>query len=341
MQDDILKLAYEVSSITENKISSIDSVVRQAHFLAINTHIEAARAGAGGDAFSVLADEMRDVATTITTISAELRAAIKESTGRLANTGSQLVLASKGERLAGLALNAIDIIDRNLYERSCDVRWWATDLAVVAALESGTAADLDFATQRLRTILSSYTVYLDICIVDPKGRVVACGRPDLYPKVVGGDVSKTPWFKAAMQTRSGEDYAVGEVRRVGDLNGAVSATFSTAIRAGAQVNGKIIGVLGISFDWVPLATGVIKAVRLTPEEQRGSRVLIIDANYRILATSDQGGILSESYNLEPTSPTGYYVKENRLIAYALTPGYETYKGFGWHGVIEVKLEDNF
>ncbi len=35
MQDDILKLAYEVSSITENKISSIDSVVRQAHFLAI------------------------------------------------------------------------------------------------------------------------------------------------------------------------------------------------------------------------------------------------------------------------------------------------------------------
>ena len=26
-----------------------------------------------------------------------------------------------------LALNAIELIDRNLYERTCDVRWWATD----------------------------------------------------------------------------------------------------------------------------------------------------------------------------------------------------------------------
>ncbi len=32
---------------------------------------------------------------------------------------------ANGERLVDLALNAIEIIDRNLYERSCDVRWWA------------------------------------------------------------------------------------------------------------------------------------------------------------------------------------------------------------------------
>ena len=30
-------------------------------------------------------------------------------------------------------LTNIDLIDRNLYERSCDVRWWATDSSVVDA----------------------------------------------------------------------------------------------------------------------------------------------------------------------------------------------------------------
>jgi hypothetical protein len=34
-------------------------------------------------------------------------------------------------------LNAIEIIDRNLYERTCDVRWWATDSAVVACAMAG------------------------------------------------------------------------------------------------------------------------------------------------------------------------------------------------------------
>lgn len=46
--------------------------------------------------------------------------------------------------------------------------------------------------------------------------------------------------------------------------------------------------------------------------------------------------MSEIYQLDPCGPTGDYVRQDRLIAYGLTPGYETYKGFGWYGVIEVK-----
>ncbi len=35
---------------------------------------------------------------------------------------------------------------------------------------------------------------------------------------------------------------------------------------------------------------------------------------------------------------GFYVEGGRLIAFALTPGYETYKGLGWCGVIEWRLD---
>ncbi|MEP1895661.1 MAG: hypothetical protein ABJQ98_04210 [Alloalcanivorax venustensis] len=38
-----------------------------------------------------------------------------------------------------------------------------------------------------------------------------------------------------------------------------------------------------------------------------------------------------------TLERGYYMDGDRLVAFALTPGYETYRGLGWYGVIECDL----
>ena len=65
MQDDILQLAYEVSHVTRDKIHLIASVMSEARFLAINTRIEAARAGQAGVAFGLLADEMGRISSRI------------------------------------------------------------------------------------------------------------------------------------------------------------------------------------------------------------------------------------------------------------------------------------
>ena len=46
----------------------------------------------------------------------------------------------RGQRLTDLAHHMIEIIDRNLYERSCDVRWWATDAALVVLQDGFLAA---------------------------------------------------------------------------------------------------------------------------------------------------------------------------------------------------------
>lgn len=50
----------------------------------------------------------------------------------LREAGARMIGETRGERLVDLARNVIDIIGRNPYERSCDVRWWATDAARVA-----------------------------------------------------------------------------------------------------------------------------------------------------------------------------------------------------------------
>lgn len=337
MQDDILKLAYEVSQMTREKIHLIASVMNEAKFLAINTRIEAARVGQAGAAFGLLADEMGRISTRIVGIAAELRSATDSSTDRLLKAGSDLLLRGKGERLTDLALNVVDLIDRNLYERSCDVRWWATDSAVVQALESGTPQACQHASERLATILQSYTVYLDLFIVDPRGKVVVCGRPGTHRNLMGWDMSGEEWFTRAMRTQSGEEYAVADVDRVPALNNEQAAIYSTAIRAGGQARGQVLGVLGIAFDWAPQAEAIVKGARLPDAERAQTRVMLVDAHKRIIASSHGSGLSSEHFKFTPQEERGYYVSNDKLIAYAHTPGYETYKGLGWYGVLETTL----
>lgn len=338
MQDDILSLAYEVSRVTEEKIDLIESVMRQTNLLAINARIEAARAGASGAAFAVVAQEMGAVASDISRISKDLRAAISSNIDQLEKVGSELVIGFRGARYTDLALNAIEIIDRNLYERSCDVRWWATDSAVVGAVESRTHETCAHAASRLETILRSYTVYIDLWIADASGRVVATGRPRRYPKAMGLDVSRTEWFRNAMATRSGDDFVVSDIESNPALDSAAVATYATAIRQGGQSDGRPIGALGIFFDWAPQAETVVKGVGLSDEERASCRVMLLDADHRVIAASDDAGLLRERYGLEAKrGDRSYFVDGNRLVAYALTPGYETYKGLGWYGVIECQL----
>lgn len=330
MQDDIIKLTTEVARVTEEKIGLIDSITRQTHLLSLNARIEAARAGDSGNAFAVVASEMGSVAKDIGAASQELKSAIAANISVM----SDIVQRFRGMRCQDLALNIIEIIDRNLYERSCDVRWWATDSAVVEAVEDPTAERCRYASARLATILRSYTVYLDLWIADAKGRVITNGQPEKY-RVAGRDVSQTRWFRDAMRTASGDDFAVADIASNEGLGGSAVASYATAIRRGGASNGEPAGVLGIFFDWTPQAKTVVSGVGLSAEEKQVSRVLIVDADSRIIAASDDKGLLSDRYALDRSSgPRGFYSKDGKLVAYSLTPGYETYKGLGWYGVIE-------
>ncbi|HKS69096.1 MAG TPA: cache domain-containing protein, partial [Ktedonobacterales bacterium] len=269
-----------------------------------------------------------------------LRLAVQQNVARLETVGAEMMTAFRGERLQDIALNAVEIIDRNLYERSCDVRWWATDSAVVQALETPGPASASYAVERLATILRSYTVYLDLWVVDAQGRVVANGRPQAYPGVIGLDVSREAWFRDALATRDGDQYVVADVATAAALGGAPAATYATAIRQGAQTNGQALGALGIFFDWAPQAAAVVGGVGLSDEEKQHARVLLLDGASRVIAASDGVGVLTEVYDLKAASVArGFYVDGDRLVAYALTPGYETYRGLGWSGVIDYRLRE--
>jgi hypothetical protein len=331
----VAEAAAALSSLTDANIREIQGITGRMRILALNALIEAGRAGEHGRGFSVVAGEVRSVATQVADIAAELQQSLRARITALEEASGQVAAQARADRLVDLALNAIEIADRNLYERTCDVRWWATDAAVVACAAAPSEAAVGHASSRLGVILSSYTVYLDLWLCDMNGKVIANGRPDRY-RVVGADAAREPWYARGRALASGEEYAVADINACSLLDGAQVATYVASVREGGDARGKPIGVLAVHFDWEPQARAIVQGVRLTPEEVARTRVMLIDAQRRIITASDGRDILSGHFPLKADGrPSGAYTDTaGRLVAFHLTPGYETYRGLGWYGVIE-------
>jgi hypothetical protein len=328
----IARLTAEVNQIACEKTKSIQHITNQMKMLALNALIESSRAGAHGAGFAVVAQEVRAVGQQVETIARELESQLTKRTGNLMQSIEQMSARARGERLVDLSLNAIELIDRNLYERTCDVRWWATDSAVVDCAAHPDAAAVSHASERLAVILAAYTVYLDLWLCDLNGNVVANARSSRF-KVKGHNVAATKWFRDALGLRSGDDYVAGDVERQPLLGDAQVATYCASVRAGGNANGSPLGVLAIHFDWETQARAIVQGVRVGAADR--ARVLLVDSNLRVIAASDGQGLLTERVplKLDGRSSGFYHDRSGALVAFHVTPGYETYQGLGWYGVI--------
>lgn len=326
------RLTGEVNQIAVEKTQSIQKITNQMKMLALNALIESSRAGAQGAGFAVVAQEVRAVGQMVETIARELESQLTSRTGSLMNSIERMSSKSRGERMVDLSLNAIELIDRNLYERTCDVRWWATDSAVVDCAAAPSPATVNHVSERLGIILGAYTVYLDLWLCDLDGNVIANGRADKF-KVIGQNVASAKWFREGRDLHSGDDYVASDIECQPLLGNAQVATYCASVRAEGKAHGKPLGVLAIHFDWEPQARAIVQGVRVGDSDK--ARVLLVDSNFRVIAASDGKGLLSERVQLSMKSGRcGFYHDHSGgLVAYHATPGYETYQGLGWFGVI--------
>ncbi len=302
----------------------------QITILSLNATIEAARAGEAGRGFGVVANEVRSLASQA--------AAASEDLGSLRNELLQQFTEREWDRLSDTAQTLVQLIVRNLYERTADVRWWATDEALVQCLESLDATAIRHAGERLGLINQFYSVYLDLVLVGTNGEIIACSRPNQFTKVVGTNVARSAWFKKAMATTAGDQYAVDDIANDAAHDGRMVAVFATAVRKAAKVNGPIIGVLGVVFDWETQARTIVrKEVTMSAETWTRSRVMLLDNHLRVIASSDDKGLLQPFMLEHKGQSKGYYVNTDReVIAFAKTLGYQEYDGLGWYAVIAQK-----
>ena len=320
-------------------VDRMQDINRGIHLLSMNARIEAARAGTAGAGFGVVAQEltrlsanMKDAATNV----------VRESQSMGSDIDAVLRVLNEdvvSNRLCDLAFNAIDIVDRNLYERSCDVRWWATEPAVARCLLEPTPESVRHASQRLGQILDSYTVYSDLVVADARGQVIANGRPTRF-RSVGARVENREWFRAAMATRNGAEFGFESMHDSDLVEHQSTLAYSCAVRDPDSPHSRPIGVLGILFKWKALGQTVVEQIPLSEAEQQHTRACLVDEKGRILADSSRGqgsqmidfpervSLFRERRGVVATTLAGLPVK----ICHAASQGFETYRT-GWHALL--------
>lgn len=155
-----------------------------------------------------------------------------------------------------LASLAIDIMDRNLYERANDCRWWALTSAFreILAAPAMTEADAQRITAILQTINGLYTVYSNLIVFDARGKVVAVSQPGeaaWVDRTVGED-----WARCVLALDDSQGYAVSPFAASPFYGGRHTYIYGAAIRS--PDNARAVGGVGIVFDGEPQFAAMLR-----------------------------------------------------------------------------------
>jgi hypothetical protein len=328
-----------IQSEIEKFATTNEVIARHTNLLALNATIEAARAGEYGKGFAVVAQEVKSLATQAASNSKDLRTTVLSRIVEQTDQLTQEFRESHCQRLCEMSQTLVQFMVRNLYERTADVRWWATDDALHGCLGRINVANCLHATRRLSIINRYYSVYTDLLLADRSGRVIASSQPEKFRQVIGSSVQSQRWFNDAMSTVSGDQYVVGDIFHSPLHNGQAVAPYAAAVRRGGEANGEVLGVLGVFFDWQEQSRVVVRnEPNLTAAEWDVSRVLLLDNRMRIIASSDGMELFSHFPLDNQGNGKGYYFdSQGNCVAYARTIGYQEYDGLGWWGVIIQKI----
>ncbi len=239
---------------------------------------------------------------------------------------------------------AIDLIDRNLFERSADIRWWSTDKYLIDALREPTEQSAKDAGQRLKVINGSYTMYRNLILVDASGTILACSSPSLLGGIKHVNVSAHEWFEKGMQTQNNTEYAVADVQ---DSELEPTKNRSLVYSSGVRVTGTeadAIGVLGILFDWDTEAGMMLQKClprNSEGEKIKGSVAFYTNKNGEIIESTDQeafpvgqrhekvASICNKLGTGESNSTIIDIDSKQYIIGSTKTKGYREYEGLEW------------
>lgn len=197
-----------------------------------------------------------------------------------------------------MASLAIDIMDRNLYERANDCRWWALTSAFRDKLAKPELDDAD--RQELAGILDYinglYTVYSNLILFDLQGRVVAVSRPG--ETEAGGTVSEE-WVRRVLAQGDSQGYAVSSFGATSLYGQRHTYIYGAAVRN--PEDSAVVGGVGIVFDSAPQFAAMLQDA--LPRDEKGEAVagsfaLFVDAQRQVIACSGEQFTPGEKLRLE-------------------------------------------
>jgi len=248
-------------------------------------------------------------------------------TGELLSCLAEETLARVTTSLNYQAQIAIDVLTRNLFERTADIGFLATDSEIVQTCVGGQAQALADLRQRFASYAAKYTVYQDIVLMSPDGQVLARMK-DGFMGISSSDIVAQAQSTTASYV---ETYAPTDF-----CGGHWSLTYAYRVQAGEQT----VGVLALEFD-------VRAEVRTILANLGGKHKMLafLGADGCVLLSSDRV-LLPTGYRI-PSHPGAASVRlggVQYIVAQCHPQPYQGYAGPNWSVVAlslaEMAFEDD-
>lgn len=307
---------------------SLDDIYNQSQnirVLSFNSAIEAARAGQSGSGFKIISEEIRNIS--------EKNDAGSRTSSVVVDSIEKKMYDLIGIRTADVAFDIIDKIDRNLFERYCDVQAWATFSRIIDACSNPSEETYKNAAYILERMVHIYEVYHDAILTDAKGRVICAG---IRKELQGADLSDREWFKAV----SAEKKIVYSDMYYSSSRKTWAVAYTCPVTA---PDGSMIGVLSTRFNWQYILN-IVDQSKVSPTGE----ICVVSSDGTVIASRNRTDILKRSLSdtdafrqLSSGTPYGYcYAKDAgasfTVYGYAHTSGYNSYPGKNWSVIIREK-----
>lgn len=237
-------------------------------------------------------------------------------------------LQQVGRKHRSMAQTLIDIPNRNLFERTADVGFLATDTRFVNFLktphnitDTQTATDTQNIVQHMQEYAAKYSVYDDVILLDPQGRVRA-----RMNRAVAGQLGTDPVIQELLN--SGKDYV--EVCRYSALcpHKTIASLFLAPVRD--PHSNELLGVLCLSFKLEDEMTSLFADL----DDGSGLLMALLDARGKVLVCSDQT-VLGRGEQVATNDKGSLITLNNQqyFCTVAPTRGYQGYTGLSWQGCV--------
>jgi chemotaxis signal transduction protein len=327
---DILETVLKHSSLFSGELKMIpqkaDHIQKELDVTVWNGNVHIANSKTGDTSFS------KSLLNEISNTGFQTKKIFEDSISNLNHT----VLSAYLDDAQFNASLAIDIMDRNLYERANDCRWWALTSVFkhklgTPELHGGDIAELE---SILSYINNLYTVYTTLFLFDLSGTVVAVSHPDAR-RFVGNKIEE-PWVRESLKMGDPQRYSVSQFVKTPLYDNRPTYIYGAGITDPS--NAEIVGGIGIVFDSQPQFEAMLADA--LPRDKNGEMIegsfaLFCDRQKTILASTSADyrvgsrlGIDEVFFGLENGKGTSGIVQLDGhfyIIGLHTSDGYREYK----------------
>jgi chemotaxis signal transduction protein len=237
------------------------------------------------------------------------------------------VLTELGTR----AQYVIDIVVRNLFERTADVGFLATD-SELCRFVAGEHDNRPMIHHRLCEYRSKYTVYDEILLLDTAGNVLVQIDP-ATPLEHSSDA-------LIEQTLTTDGYV--ETFRASDLRPGKQKALIYSRRMHHPQTGLVVGLLCLCFNFEAEMQGIFES---HGDPDKRSNMLLLDGNHRVIASADPLWVPLGSkvpVNLDAAPQLRMFAGREYLVRTIRSVGYQGYPGpQGWLGQVMISVDVAF